>query len=101
MTLTLTRPHAHTVLLHHLATIPPGALVTADTWRQATEPAQLKSAEIAAALVWAAQDDTGWLEKAWAVGPDGGTCPYTVPSHHPRNKGRRIAVYTRTRKATP
>lgn len=101
MTLTLTRPHAHTVLLHYLATVPPGALVTADAWRQATEPAQLKSAEISGALVWAAQDDTGWLEKAWAVGPDGGRCPYTVPSHHPRNKGRRIAVYTRTRKDLP
>ena len=101
MTLTLSRPRAHTVLLHHLATLPPGALVTADTWRQATEPAQLTSAEISGALVWAAQNDTGWLEKAWAVGPDGGTCPYTVPSTWPANKGRRIAVYTRTRKATP
>lgn len=101
MTLTTARPHAHTVLLHHLATLPPGALVTADTWREVTEAAQLRSAEIAGALVWAAQPDNGWLEKAWAVGPDGGTCPYTVPSTHGRNKGRRIAVYRRTQKETP
>lgn len=85
-------PHAHRTLARHLATLPFGAIVTADTWREAHEPAQLNSAEIGGALRWA--DGRGYLRKVWADD----TTPASVPSTWPPNKGRRVAVYARTTK---
>ena len=91
--------HAHTTLARWLTTVPAGAVVTADTWAAEADAAQLSSAEIGGAMLWAWR--TGLLDKAWAVGPDGGQCPYTVASRKRSNKGRRLSVYTRTTKETP
>ena len=88
-------PHAHRTLARHLTTLSFGAVVTADTWREEADAAQLTSAEVGGALLWAT--GRGYLRKCWADD----TTPKTVCSTWPPNKGRRIAVYARTTTPIP
>jgi hypothetical protein len=77
----------------------PSMEVTADTVRQATEAAQLRSAEIAGALRAACHD--GYLAPLSIHLPDGTVGAVHVKSTHGPAKGRWVMVYRRTGKTIP
>ncbi|WP_346007166.1 hypothetical protein [Janibacter terrae] len=88
--------HALQVLLDALTVhVAPGGMFTWDTIRDATTAAQLRPGEIRAAIRHAIAG--GWVEPVLL--PLGARDVHAcIPSVHPPARGRRLAVYRRTRR---
>ena len=91
---------AYRVLLHELQTTTPGRVVSVDTFRDASDAAQLTSAEKSGALRRACTE--GYLH-AITVLLDGGMQLGTVQirTRHEKGKGRWAMCYRRTEKVAP